>query len=264
MAAGKYKMECWGAQGGSGSDGKGGYGGYTRGDIVLNTQRIIYLYVGGVGISGNISYGGWNGGGGGNHRGSGGGGGGGATDVRLVNGAWNDIQSLKSRIMIAAGGGGCGRYRNGGSGGGLQGGYGSGSANQGAPGTQTSGAGFGVGGNKTTSTNYGNGGGGSGYYGGFHGKANDYYATGGGGSSFISGHDGCDAISAASMSSNIIHTGQSIHYSGLYFTNTVMIDGAGYQWTTAKGSYVGMPNLAGTGTKTGNTGYGQIKITPVN
>lgn len=43
-----------------------------------------------------------------------------------------------------------------------------------------------------------------------------------------------------------------------------MIDGAGYQWTTAKGSYVGMPNLAGTGTMTGNTGHGQVRITPLN
>ena len=43
-----------------------------------------------------------------------------------------------------------------------------------------------------------------------------------------------------------------------------MIDGAGYQWTTAKGSYIGMPNLAGTGTMTGNTGHGQVRITPIN
>lgn len=32
--------------------------------------------------------------------------GGGATDVRLVGGAWNNFDSLKSRIMVAAGGGG--------------------------------------------------------------------------------------------------------------------------------------------------------------
>ena len=87
---------------------------------------------------------------------------------------------------------------------------------------------------------------------------------GGGGSSFISGHNGCNAVSASSTSGNMVHTGQSVHYSGLSFTNTVMIDGAGYQWTTAKGSYVGMPNLAGTGTMTGNTGHGQVKITPLN
>lgn len=88
--------------------------------------------------------------------------------------------------------------------------------------------------------------------------------SGAGGSSFVSGHSGCDAISATSTSSSIIHTGQAVHYSGFYFSNTVMIDGAGYQWTTSKGSYVGMPNLAGTGTMTGNTGHGQVRITPVN
>ena len=36
--------------------------------------------------------------------------GGGATDVRLENGTWNDFNSLKSRIMVAAGGGG-GAYK---------------------------------------------------------------------------------------------------------------------------------------------------------
>ena len=32
--------------------------------------------------------------------------GGGATDIRLASGNWNDFNSLKSRIMVAAGGGG--------------------------------------------------------------------------------------------------------------------------------------------------------------
>ncbi len=32
--------------------------------------------------------------------------GGGATDIRLLNGNWNDFESLKSRIMVAGGGGG--------------------------------------------------------------------------------------------------------------------------------------------------------------
>jgi hypothetical protein len=43
-----------------------------------------------------------------------------------------------------------------------------------------------------------------------------------------------------------------------------MIDGQGYNWTTAKGSYVGMPNHAGTGTMTGNYGNGYAKITLVS
>lgn len=34
--------------------------------------------------------------------------GGGATDIRLINGTWNNFESLKSRIMVAGGGGGAG------------------------------------------------------------------------------------------------------------------------------------------------------------
>lgn len=88
-------------------------------------------------------------------------------------------------------------------------------------------------------------------------------SSGGGGSSFISGHNGCNAISASSTSSSMIHTGQPNHYSGLFFSNTSMIDGEGYQWTTGRGSQTGMPNLTMTGTMTGNTGNGQVKITPL-
>ena len=103
------------------------------------------------------------------------------------------------------------------------------------------------------------GGGGGGYYGGAGGG--DWGAGGAGGSSFISGHNGCDAIKEESIENNIIHTGQSIHYSGLYFTDTVMIDGEGYKWTTEKGSYTGMPTHDGTGTMKGNTGNGYARIT---
>lgn len=56
------------------------------------------------------------------------------------------------------------------------------------------------------------------------------------------------------------------HYLNDYkFTNTIMIDGDGYQWTTEKGSdIVGMPTHNGTGTMTGNIGNGFIKITYIN
>ena len=98
---------------------------------------------------------------------------------------------------------------------------------------------------------------------------NGYYPAGaaactngsGGGSSFISGHDGCDAINKNSTFGNIIHTGQSIHYSGYQFTNTIMIDGKGYKWTTKKENYVGMPTHDGTSLMEGNTGSGYAKIT---
>ncbi len=213
--------------------------------------------------------------------------GGGATDVRLIGASWNNFESLKSRLIVAAGGGGgfwwrSTGVRDGGHGGGLIGGDGvylrssssHTSITNATGGTQTSGGysnngitaspmvgAWGVGGSMSNA----GGGGGGGYYGGAAGYDIDYSpSAGSGGSSFISGHNGCNAISAASTSSNIIHTGQAVHYSGLYFTNTLMIDGAGYQWTTTKGSLLNMPNLAGTGTMTGNTGHGQVKITPLN
>lgn len=87
--------------------------------------------------------------------------------------------------------------------------------------------------------------------------------AGGGGSSFISGHDGCNAIKEESTQTNIIHTGNSIHYSGLYFHNTSIIDGAGYNWTTSKQQYVGMPNYNG-GITAGNIGNGHARITNLN
>lgn len=40
-----------------------------------------------------------------------------------------------------------------------------------------------------------------------------------------------------------------------------MIDGAGYNWTTEKGEYTGMPSHDGTTTMTGNAGNGYAKIT---
>ena len=48
--SGRYKLECWGAQGGSYTDiYHGGYGGYSVGEIVLNTERTLYINVGGAG-----------------------------------------------------------------------------------------------------------------------------------------------------------------------------------------------------------------------
>jgi hypothetical protein len=88
---------------------------------------------------------------------------------------------------------------------------------------------------------------------------------GGGGSSFISGHEGCDAIDEQSTEQNIIHTGQSIHYSGYYFTNTLMIDGNGYQWTNEiQSSKIGIPDYTGTNklSSTPRNGYAIIKRVP--
>lgn len=83
--------------------------------------------------------------------------------------------------------------------------------------------------------------------------------VGGGGSSFISGHNGCDAI----VEKTGAHTGQAKHYSGRVFTDTVMIDGAGYGWTNVKGGVQLMPNISGGNyaNGVGHTGNGYAKIT---
>ncbi|MGX4438155.1 glycine-rich protein, partial [Clostridioides difficile] len=49
-------------------------------------------------------------------------GGGGATDIRLVNGDWNNEQGLLSRIIVAGGGGGAFSKTPAGKGGGFKGG----------------------------------------------------------------------------------------------------------------------------------------------
>ena len=65
----------------------------------------VYLYIGGSGSYSNYSNqeGGWSGGGKGSKSGASGGG---ATDIRLISGSWSDETSLKSRIIVAGGGGG--------------------------------------------------------------------------------------------------------------------------------------------------------------
>lgn len=138
---GYYQMELWGAQGGSYSA-TGGKGAYTSGNIYLKAGQKVYVYVGQTG--GNDLVATYNGGGEAatNYYARAGGG---ATDIRLSSGKWNDFDSLKSRIMVAAGGGGSngpGYTCDGGAGGALTG-YsgskgGSGSYTVAGGGTQTS------------------------------------------------------------------------------------------------------------------------------
>lgn len=288
--SGTYKLETWGAQGGSYCYSYGyNLGSYTAGNIFLNKNQQLYVYVGqstntrgvqaynggGIGYASNYSA---------SYAETGAFSGGGATDIRLVDGNWNDFDSLKSRIIVAAGAGGsatsgptrdCSSNNSveGRSGGGL---VGINNLNLIFGGTQTSsgycsnsnycGVGsFGIGGNSIVNY-HANGGGGGGYYGGAADRSEYKIATSGlkggsSGSSFISGHNGCDAIKESSTSSNIVHTGQSIHYSGLYFTDTVMVDGDGNNWTTEQGDYTGMPSRDGTSIIKGNSGNGYAKIT---
>ncbi len=203
-----YRIECWGAAGGDSSNPVGsnrtspstaGRGAYTSGDITLDSSATLYVYVGGAGVYSTTSKaGGWNGGGKNGGGSAGSGSGGGATDVRLINGTWNNLESLQSRIMVAAGGGGsdnAGGTLNGsddgrgGSGGTLfgLGGYINGVIQPGSVATQVTGNAFGIGANPTTVTD--TGGGGGGYYGGLATNSGNGGAAGG--SSYISGHQGC-------------------------------------------------------------------------
>ena len=264
---GSYKVELWGAQGGSYSEElQGGKGGYTSGIIQLIKNNSLYIYVGGSGGS-NISLKqnecGYNGGGrSGYHSNAYSFGGGGSTDIRLKFGDSMDFSSLKERIMTAAGGGGTVYHVTythlAGYAGGLIGGIGSGTHNDQLSygGTQISGGKgykneenksgmFGKGGTGIYNEGGWGGGGGSGYYGGALGFGHG----GGGGSSFISGYDGCDAIAENSTENNIIHTGQSAHYSGYKFINAVMYAGNEE-----------MPTHDGTSTMIGNSGNGYAKI----
>ena len=306
--AGTYKMECWGANGGpspySGSSyAVPGIGGYTAGDLALSSNHNLYVYVGEVGKNnvktlGSYNVGGWNGGGissknaGGTEGYEPGSGGGGSTDIRCIqhsSGTWGYNSStvtvdasVKTRIMVAGGGGGCGyvlhhNYNSeiGGCGGGLIGEPGTAygatpstisdnyntSTSVSPGGTQTEspepsswnwdyrrGA-FGRASQQLLDTDsYGCGAGG-GWYGGVKGIGNG----GGGGSSFISGHPGCNAINTSTG----VHLGQStkITYSGITyeFHNTVMIDGDGYSWTSASQTRVyssatvpGLPKIGST------------------
>ena len=166
---GYYKMECWGAQGGS-YGGTGGKGAYTSGNIYLKKGEKLYIYVGQTGE--NLQTATYNGGGS-----SGtlyyGRAGGGATDIRITLGDWNDFDSLKSRIMVAAGGGGSmgSSYTcNGGAGGTLSG-YngskgGSGSYTVAGGGTQTRGGTAGTGSVTALASGFGFGGSGNADHGG--------------------------------------------------------------------------------------------------
>ena len=256
---GNYKIELWGAQGGTiNASYSGGKGAYTTGELSLVKGDKIYIYVGGQPSDNN---GGYNGGG---SASAGYAGGGGATDVRLSAGTWNSVDSLKSRIMVAAGGSG-GYYNSittslskagvpGGTINGLETTASGTCVSKG--GTQTSGGTcststdvsgkFGIGGNGSGTNATG---GGAGYYGGAgrYGLT-DASSAGGSGSSFISGHSGCNAINSDGTPS-----GTSVHYSSKAFTNTAMIAGN-----------ASMPAARGSVTVTGNSGNGYARITLVS
>ena len=199
LPKGKYKLECWGAQGGNYTTSYlGGMGGYSVGTIELSADSTaIYIYVGGQATTSTstrtVVSGGFNGGGNGFNRSYSGSytygqGGGGGSDIRI------GVDSLYARVIVAGGGGGNGsgsneattKYGGGTSGGSACRGYG---ASQTAAGTNGS---FGAGGSATTTGynyRYGSGGGGGGWYGGgacsSYSDLLDYRAYNGGGSGYV-------------------------------------------------------------------------------
>ena len=102
--SGKYKLETWGAQGGSSAI-AGALGGYGYVEVALLKGEKLFIVVGGQGnSSGN---GGYNGGGDSISGGSGGG----ATHIAIKTGLLKDLSSNKDSILIVSGGGG-GSYKS--------------------------------------------------------------------------------------------------------------------------------------------------------
>lgn len=134
LPKGKYKLQCWGAQGGTSygsSSGAGSKGGYSEGVLTLTKTTTLYVFVGGQGSRGSstsLVNGGWNGGGasvgkssynsGGTNGYSNPACGGGATDISTVTSSMSyssgrtnrTSASLLARCIVAGGGAG-GSYR---------------------------------------------------------------------------------------------------------------------------------------------------------
>jgi len=201
---GNYKLEVWGAQGGTiNSTYPGGYGGYSTGEINLIKNETLYIYVGGQGkyVDNGFAEGGYNGGGSSSASYSTSnnfkyaGAGGGATHIAKTGGLLSSLSAYAKNhnspiLIVAGGGGGAGGWKGsassvyfaGGSGGGETGVSGSSSRNSSSGGTQTSvGSGSATGGFGKGASSSSNGGGGGGYYGG--GAA--VYGSGSGGSGYI-------------------------------------------------------------------------------
>lgn len=260
LPKGSYKLECWGAQGGSyNATYVGGTGGYSNGVLNLLNVTILYLYVGGQGSksTGTAQQGGGFNGGGNTTTSSTsypGCGGGGASDIRLTT------DSLYARIIVAGGGGGAfgatSGYGNGGYGGGTISGTGISSNTSYKPGTggtltdagssyygttlnsttYCTLAGFGIGSSRKPKNSYGSAGGG-GWYGGGSARR----AGGGGGSGYVY---------TSSTASN--YPSGCLLDSAYYLTDASTIAG--------NSTFI---SPDGT-TETGHSGNGYIRITVLN
>lgn len=205
LPPGRYKITCYGAQGGwshcGGSYGNaGGKGALVSGYInVTEKDQMFFAIVGGMGGSSpkGSSGGGYNGGGFGGwckkfkrglrkkQRRNGPGGGGGSTEIRFTT---ND---LSNRIIVAAGGSGASYNIQGAPGGNLTGFNSNGPSDRT---TQTSGNENGIGSGGNNAKWFPSSGAGGGYRGGSGGYASDSnaaIAVSDSGSSYISGFPGC-------------------------------------------------------------------------
>ena len=251
LPKGTYKLECWGAQGGSYSNYYGGKGGYSVGVLTITEDTLLYLYVGGqpeTSTSSSVTIsGGFNGGGKARYHAYRGTttycqAGGGASDIRIAT------DSLYARVIVAGGGGGSAsvnaattKYGGGESGGSPVSGY---AASQTSAGTNGS---FGQGADADVSTynyKYASGGGGGGWYGGgaINNKSDstNYRGYNGGGSGYV-----YTSTTASNYPSGCLLN------SAYYLTDASTIAG-----NTAFTSPTGT-------SETGHSGNGYIRITAV-
>ena len=185
----------WGASGGSTRYAAGGKGAFVSGVLNILKKKVFYVYIGGQGQNGayvkaitkESCNGGASGGSPIDAKFVSGGSGGGSTDIRIN-------ESIDSRILVAAGGGGACHIYNGGNAGALESNDVKGYSLFSKGASQTNGYSklYGQPGRAGTYRDFGsegNGGGGAGYYGGFSSQNSGAKTNtpGAGGSSFISG-----------------------------------------------------------------------------
>lgn len=276
LTPGRYKLECWGAQGGNsnqsnGTYGNGGKGGYSTGILNVSTNTTIYITVGGQGQNGVLNTrtaGGFNGGGDGYGTnnfgvGGGGGGGGGASDISLMSPVFShssyfinnirDTNSLLSRIIVAGGGGSAGydvsnNAANGGAGGGTTGQDGlSNRVYHGTGGKQTT---FGTGGSSEESNRYSV----QAKFGCGASASNSTDVAPGGGGGWYGGGLHCDS---AGGGSGYVYTPTtaSNYPSGCLLNSAYYLSNA--QTIAGNQSF---PSPTG-GTETGHSGNGYVRIT---
>ncbi|MDR1862148.1 MAG: hypothetical protein LBQ41_03950 [Candidatus Ancillula sp.] len=223
--SGIYQLEAWGAGGSRSNQWEtadalsiGGTGGYSSGKIYIKKGDKVYVSVGQAGRGYADPLNGtakanlltnwwpttWGGGGALTSVSHNPGQGGGATDFRTVPGDWDSADGLRSRILVAGGGGGPDDYSAndgyGGHGGGLNGGCKvtnkAAVATEGCT-TQTSGYSFGIGIPDNSGSDQGSGGG------GWWGGARPSGPGASGGSGYVSGLKGAVAVTSTESSTPV-------------------------------------------------------------